>query len=161
DIDLTGLPDFFVIKLPNLAAKKGVYLLERREDTFFDHLSKKFYSEQDVIDDLGAITEFKARNIIVEEFITGRGKFGAIPYDYKIFTFEQNGTVLITQVDRNGDKDKFCFFDGDFNPISLTANDAIVRYDPKRLELGEHEVPENSPALIEAARQALAASDRP
>jgi len=119
NVDWDSLPLRFVLKYAHGWSTRGVMLLERQRDLYFDHLSLRTYT-------LDALTQEQERvagtfapapaEWIVEEFVEPTLRVGAIPFDYKFYCF--NGVVgLIVQYDRNANPPKVAVFNGEFQPL--------------------------------------------
>lgn len=114
------LPRVFVLKLANGWSSRGVMILERiDEDRFFDHMSLQILDLESIVKaQLEKASSFKTKKAlwIVEELIQSTLGVGAIPFDYKFYTF--SGRVgLIVQIDRNTGPIKLALFDENFRPL--------------------------------------------
>lgn len=156
DVEFSTLPDAFVIKPTHFASKKGVYILFRVRNKFFDLFSKRVLSDKDIVMELTAIAGRQKSNIIVEEFITGQNGSVEIPYDYKIYTFDA-GVGVIVQINRNTMPNEICIFDGDFIPLGsnmVLLNDEFSR-------AGAPDIPRNAKQVIDMAKDLQREMDRP
>lgn len=159
DICFDFLPNRFALKLPNLAAKKGIYLLESQGDeVYHEYLTNRKLTLDVLKEEMSDLTNGKGKNIIAEQFIFN--ELRPIPYDYKLFVFDE-GVKLITQIDRNGEKDKLFFYDGEFNPIDIFEKDSLIRCSKSRILIGDGVIPRNYKDIISAANSALKVSGRP
>lgn len=120
EVDFDKLPDRFVLKADNMASKRGVYLLQRRDGGYYDVFRRKLLSRDWYLKDLRAVLKEQRRSprtlIHAEEFIVGENGADQIPFDYKLYTFD--GEVqYILQVDRNTRPEVGAFFRRGFTPL--------------------------------------------
>jgi hypothetical protein len=127
DIDLSALPDVFVLKPTDLAAANGVLILHRitGDDGFWDAMGQRRWSGEEIIANYRSIAanvfanapENDNRFIAEERIVAESG--GAIPIDYKFHVFD--GVVrLILQIDRNVRPTGYWFYDRDFSSWNWT-----------------------------------------
>ncbi|MCO7233455.1 MULTISPECIES: ATP-grasp fold amidoligase family protein [unclassified Cobetia] len=156
DLVLDGMPDPIVIKLTNLAAKRGVFILYKVKGGYFEQLRSKLFSKEELVALIKKSFNPKTSRIIGEEVIKGLNGPMKIPFDYKLYTFD--GSVkFILQIDRNNPIDNVAFFDGDFEP----TNESLVKTNKKYVELGEHVKPSNYNEMISIAEKVSNHIDRP
>ena len=138
DVDLSNLPDVFVLKPEALWSSKGVMLLHKVVGTphYFDAKNNKIYLPDDVRRECIKLeTDVKKTlKFMVEERAIDENLNNIIPLDYKVFTF-YGETKFVLQVDRNHQTPKLAFFDGQFRPIlddrvSIPSNDKETRGTP-------------------------------
>jgi hypothetical protein len=153
EIDLGGLPDSFVLKPESLWSAKGVMLLHRVAglNLYYDAKAGVARDVSSILSECCRVEAGAGRKIgfIIEERVFDEDSANTIPFDYKVFTF-YGVTKFVLQVDRNHEKPKICFFDGDFCPI----NDERV-YIPKKKEVdsrADHSVPQCAEGILELAR---------
>jgi hypothetical protein len=155
-IDLTALPDRFVLKATNMSAMRGVYLVVRWGSQYYDLHSRRAYSAAELVTSLarprrkksGAIVSPFAATVVAEEFVVGENGASQIPFDYKMYTFD--GTVqVIVQIDRNVLPPALAFFDQDFEPLE---GHCIARLS-EAAQPGSHRRPGNWKQLLEVARR--------
>jgi hypothetical protein len=152
DINFSALPDRFVLKPNNLASARGVHLLVKRGDMYFDLMSRKVLSEDDIrlrIDHhLSKKKTTKGRSkIFAEELDVGENGSDQIPFDYKMYTFD--GQVeLIAQTNRNTKPTSLAFFGHGFAP--LDEHCIVRRFD---VTSGEHVRPSNWQEMLDVARR--------
>lgn len=120
-----GLPDIFVLKLANGWSSRGVMILERTgTDEYFDHMNLQTLDVSSIVKvQLEKAASFSQKDArwIVEELVVHTLGAGAIPFDYKFYTF--NGEVgLVVQIDRNSGPVRIVLFDGTFRPLKLGAD---------------------------------------
>lgn len=158
DISLDSVEEkCFVLKPSNMHSSAGVMVLQRIEgNRFFDSLSNKSLSEEQIIDEQKKVYEkcnFKGSyNIFVEEKVTSPIEQGDIPLDYKFFCF-YGKPLMVFQFNRNTKPKQAAWFDGDFNPLDL--EDCIIS-DWKMIELGTNILPMEHQNMLEiAARTSL------
>lgn len=155
EIDLGALPDRFVLKATNMSAMRGVYLIVKHANQYYDMHSRRAYSADELITGLakprkkvsGKVVSPFAAAVIAEELIVGENGASQIPFDYKMYTFD--GTVrLVVQIDRNVVPPAVAFFDQDFEPVDdhcIRLSEAAQRGVPRR--------PTNWRQLLEAAQR--------
>lgn len=153
EICLSDLPDRFVLKPKNMASKRGVMLLTRKEKGFVDLFQKDqgTMNEEEIKALLTAAIKKTRKNInstpfIAETLIDGDPLAGPIPLDYKIYTIDSS-PVMILQIDRNQNPNGLAFFDSCFAPISWSEID--LRNDIQR---SRHIVPKHWEKLLHAAQ---------
>lgn len=157
-IDLDGLPDEFVLKPTFLFSAIGVMVLARSEKGFYDSMSDKEYTADQIRafqQQMSLKSKSASKPYIVEERIRepdGR----AVPRDIKFFGF-QGEIVFIEQVGNSSGKPTHAWFDGDFNP--LTQDDIFS--DPKYFEIVQPERPANWEQQLNMARRASIAVPAP
>jgi len=155
-IDLSSLPDRFVLKATNMSAMRGVYLIVRHGDRYYDLHSRRSYSATALITSLskprkkisGKIVSPFAATVIAEELIVGENGPDQIPFDYKLYTFD--GTVqLVVQVDRNVVPAALAFFNRNFEPLDGHCIDRLS----EAAQPGIHRRPDNWEQLLDAAKR--------
>lgn len=156
DLILDEMPDPVVIKLTNLAAKRGVFILYKVKGGYFEQLRSKLFSKEELVSLIDKSFNPKTSRIIGEEVIKGLNGPMKIPFDYKLYTFD-GAVKFILQIDRNNSVDNVAFFDGDFEPI----NESLAKTDKKYVELGEHIKPSNYNEMIRIAEEVSSHIDRP
>lgn len=156
DVDFEKLPDTLVLKLTNQASKRGVFILHKVANGFYEQLSEKIFTQEEIVRRFDSLHTSKTK-VIGEKLIFGENGAYEIPYDYKLYTFE-SGVQLVFQVNRNPKKDEVAFFDGDFVPIT----DQRVRAGPKKfVSKGNPVRPKNYAEMLAVARRLLKELDRP
>lgn len=156
EIEFNNLPDPVVLKLTNLSSKIGIYLLYRINGGYFEQLSKRLMTKEDVIKDLKRLSNGQKSPIIAEQLVVGENGALRIPFDYKIYTF--NGKPeFVLQIDRNQKIDEISFFDGEFTPIK----DSRATTSEEFSKLGSAAIPKNYLEMLEAAKKAANQIDRP
>lgn len=125
ELDLSGLPERFVVKPNMMSSAAGVMILHSvGSDQFYDSMSNKTLSKQDVIDIQSSLYERssykKSYKLMVEELIVDARVLDQIPIDYKVYCFYDK-PVLIQQIDRNVERTGTTFFDGQFQPLELSG----------------------------------------
>jgi hypothetical protein len=151
-IDLSGLPNRFVIRADAMSARRGVYVLVREGEEYFDRFTQQSYSEEGLRADLLGRLNKNGREpsprVFAEEFIEGENGAGDIPFDYKFFVFG-GGVELIELVDRNQTPTAIAFFDGDFAPLESACFKL-----GKSAQQAIHRRPANWREMTEAAERA-------
>lgn len=116
------LPDNFCLKVSNRASCIGIMLLHKiGTDLYFDDLSSKSYSLNDIVNHQIKLDKEKSEKTIqtyyfIEEIVDNFVRDMAIPIDYKVFCF--NGVPkLIFQINRNVNHYTISLFDGNFIPL--------------------------------------------
>lgn len=160
DLDFESLPDRFVLKFARGWSARGVMPLERTAPgKYFDHLSLRLRNRDEIIgiQEQVAASFGGACEWLVEEFVQSTLPVAAIPFDYKIYSF--NGTVgLIGQFDRNASPPRFQMFDGRFRPLRH-GRDYVIR--SPRLQPGLPVVPLHAPELLWWAQHLSTHADSP
>src|SRR5690625_3993954 len=128
-------------------------------DMYFDHLSLRLRNRSEIIrtQEQVAASFGGGAEWLLEEFVQSTLPGAAIPYDYKIYSF--NGAVgLIGQFDRNASPPRFQLFDGRFRPLRH-GRDYLIR--SPRLQPGLPIVPLHAPELLWWAQHLSTHSDSP
>lgn len=155
DIKLNKLPDRFVLKPSDLAAARGVYILNRiaGDNGYWCMMNRQRYWGSQIVSayekwkKLSKQRRNKDLYFIAEEVVVSPQKGAKIPLDYKFYTF--NGRVeFILQIDRNTSPITLHFYDGEFNDLSW--EDALVLGDQKK-SIGEAIPPNDKVAMLEMA----------
>ena len=119
DIDLNGLPDRFVLKPAFASTAEGVMLLERDGSRYYDAMSKKYWSDDEIVQLQQRIFEkysgVRNRVTLAEQRVDCSEGL-AIPADYKFLGF-QGEIGIIIRIDRTKDKLAMSYYDGNFVPI--------------------------------------------
>lgn len=152
-IELSQLPDCFVLKPASLWSGVGVMLLHKicGHSSYFDAKSRQIISVERIKEIAQEIenTNKKELRFIAEERAFDEDPNISIPLDYKVFTFH-GVTKFVLQVDRNHPKPKIAFFDGDFNPI---LDDRVFIPEARRtLTEGTHRIPQSADQILAIAR---------
>lgn len=159
-LDFDSLPDRFVLKFARGWSARGVMPLEKTApDTYFDHLSLRLRNRESILRTQAQIAEsFRGSSEwLVEEFVKSTLPVAAIPFDYKIYSF--NGTVgLIGQFDRNASPPRYQMFDGRFRPLRHGRDYLIAS---PRLQPGLPVVPLHAPELLWWAQHLSKQADSP
>lgn len=118
DIELSILPNRFVLKPCELTSAAGVFIIDRfHDDYYYDWMRRKVFTFQSIkqtIRDAEKLQRRLSGGIIAEDVI--QGETHGVPLDYKIYTFH-DGPRFVLQIDRNTTPPNFAFFDGEFEPI--------------------------------------------
>lgn len=163
DIDL---PDNFVIKISHAHNTIGVMLLEKISvNQYFDHLSLNQYDLDSLISTQRKIGKQRENNPfkvdkqgiywLVEELLENFLPNNFIPFDYKVYCFHGQPT-LIFQVDRNSSPPKAAIFDGTFMPL-IYGKDYDLN--PKRLVPGNHILPSHPISILKIAHDLSTATN--
>lgn len=118
-IDLSSLPDEFVLKPAYASTSDGVMVLERTGELYEDAMSKTTYSSQDIVDIQRRVfdkySKTKLRQTIAEQRVVCSEGL-SIPADYKFLAF-QGEIGIIIRIDRSESRLRMSYFDGDFVPV--------------------------------------------
>lgn len=156
ELVFSNLPDPVVIKLTNLASKRGVYILYKIKGGYFEQLRGKAFREDEIVGMIEKSFNPKVSKIISEQLVVGENGPLEIPFDYKLYTFD--GVVeFILQIDRNASIDRVAFFDGKFEPIDNTCVSAGKKY----VDLADPIKPKNYSEMIHVAEELSRKVDRP
>jgi hypothetical protein len=162
ELSFDGLPDRFVIKPTEWWSMRGVMVLVRDGDRFYDRLHKLSLTAEEIRrEQRKHQLEWKLNNnlcrTIVEEMIVDEGGPDLIPFDYKCYTFD--GDVrFIDQDDRNGTLPRVAFYYDDFCPMPISR---FLEPKFERIELGPHRVPKCWEAILDAASKLSIALETP
>lgn len=122
-IDLSDLPDVFVLKPTFLSSSYGVMVLERKDEGFYDHLRRRQLTLEEI---RAEQTKYEAESnssskawVVESKAVDAEG--APVPDDWKFFTF-QGRVGLIHRTIRGTPKNTHAFFEGDFTPISATSD---------------------------------------
>ena len=159
DIDLDGLPDSFVLKPAFASTAEGVMLLERKGSQYYDAMSKKCWSVDEIVKLQQTIFEkysgVRNRVTLVEQRVDCSEGL-SIPADYKFLGF-QGEIGIIIRIDRTGDKLIMSYYDGNFVPIV----DERVRFNSDIAELEYKLPPKDWRKLLNLARRVSVAVPTP
>lgn len=154
-INLSQLPDEFVLKPNALAGSRGIMILHRiaggygwwcsfTKQQYYQYQTRAIYTKWS--DDYRE-TRGKNLKIIAEEIIKGNRRTNETPLDYKFYTF--NGTVkLIVQIDRNISPVGICFFNEDFKPWDWGK---YISTNEEKVQTAKPEIPKNADAMLALA----------
>jgi len=160
DLDWLSLPDRFVLKYAHGWSARGVMLLERQGDSYFNDLSLRSYSRDEVVREQERVAATFApapAEWIVEEYVRPTVSVGPIPFDYKFYSFDGR-VAMVAQYDRNANPPKIALFDGDFVPLRHGRD--YLR-DPARLQRGVPLVPLHAAEMLWWAKQLSRQADSP
>lgn len=160
DLPDLELPDKFVLKFAHGWSSRGVMLLERTgPDEYFEHMSMKPLTPAAIIEkQLAAARSFDLQppEWIIEEMVEPLLGTGAIPFDYKFYTF--HGHVgLVVQIDRNSNPVKIAMFDAEFRPLRRDADYRLS----SRAQPGVPVIPLNAPEMLWWAERLSLEADAP
>lgn len=159
EIDLDGLPDHFVLKPSYSSTSKGVLVLKRVDDCFFDSMSKRLISLKEIVglqlEVFESHKKTKRKVTIVEERVQDLDAT-EIPKDYKFLAFQgQIGIIIV--INRVGERLSMSYFDGEFRPI---VDDRIV-FNANIAERTTMLPPRNWQRLLNVARRVSVAVPTP
>ena len=145
------LPDNFCLKISNRSSCIGIMLLHKiGEDLYFDDLSSKSYSIDDIVNYQSQLNKRKSEKAnqtyyFVEEKVDNFVSDMDIPVDYKVFCF--NGVPkLIFQINRNVNHYTISLFDGNFIPLR-EGRDWFIN--PEMASLGVPVVPPSAYEILD------------
>lgn len=119
DIILDGLPDRFVLKPAYASTADGVMVLSRDGETFYDSMSDRSFTFDGILEEQSRVfkkyTKVKNKVTIAEQRIASADG-EAVPVDYKFLGFQGEIGVII-RIDRNHERLRLSYYDGDFRPI--------------------------------------------
>lgn len=138
----------FILKPTLESSTKGVMVLRRVDRGYYDSLSKKNYTFDEIIDiqrDLFIKNTNKANRIILEEKIYDEDDSYRIPRDFKFYTF--NGKIAaILQINRNVKPSAVTWYNSNFELM----DEGIIWSNPKYVNLiNENTRPENWCEMLE------------
>jgi hypothetical protein len=149
EIDLSGLPDEFVLKPTYESSSRGVMVLARSPEGYVERMRKKTLTPDQVRagqQELFDASTKAVKRLMVEELV--RESDGRpIPRDFKAYCF-QGEVAFILELDR---------FDGAFEPLPAGWIHTNERY----LQAKEHERPTDWTAMLNLARRASVAVPAP
>lgn len=142
----------FVLKPSNMHSSAGVMVLQRvDQDRYFDSLSNKYFSVEQIIIEQNKIFEkcrFKnSYKVFVEEKVVSSEDGFEIPLDYKLFCF-YGKPLMVFQFNRNTKPKQAAWFDGEFNSLDI---EQCITSNWKMIELGDNILPANHEEMIEVA----------
>ncbi len=157
-IDLSGLNGEFVLKPTLQSSMKGVMVLTKTDDGFYDSLRRRTLTEAQIIEEQTSMfddTKAAGKKVIVERKIKDAEGFD-IPRDFKAYSF--GGEVaLILEINRNTKPSSVSWFDGNFQPLTddrVTSNPQFVNEVPAVR-------PADADALLALARRTSTAVPSP
>lgn len=137
-IDLSGLPDSFVVKPSLQSSTKGVMVLTKQgADSYWDEMKRRSLTLDEIREEQEKYfleTKAAGKCVIVEPkiFDLDPEKY-SIPRDFKAYAF--HGEVgLMLEIDRNTKPSSVSWFDGNFEPITderISCNESYVQNTPK------------------------------
>ena len=131
EINFDNLKDNNFILKPTLeSSTKGVMVLEKHNNIYYDHLSKKEYSQKAIIDlqnELFIKNKNKSNKIIIEEKINDIDPQYQVPRDFKFYTF--NGHIgAILQINRNTKPSSVTWYTENFEILSADKISSNAKY---------------------------------
>ncbi|MGP5008104.1 ATP-grasp fold amidoligase family protein [Brachybacterium tyrofermentans] len=142
--------DSFVLKPTRFSSTTGVMVLSKSKDKYFDAMSKREYSVEEIIATQKVLHEnrpLKLNQWIIEELVVDAGN-NPVPLDIKAYAF-RGDIALFLIIDRNVRPTRVDWYDGNFRPLApgrMTLN-------PKYVQPGSGVPPENSIELAEVASE--------
>lgn len=153
-IRLGDLPGDFVLKPNELFGKRGVMLLKREENAYFESLGRRSLTEKQIVDEQARWNRMRLRRgyrpltYLAQERIYGEND-GDIPFDYKLYTF--HGEVrFILQIDRNVSPPAAAFFIDEFETFEQSTR---IESDWKLIVPGTPVVPACHREIVAAAKR--------
>ena len=162
DLIFETLPERFVIKPTEWWSMRGVMVLTRDGDRYYDRLHKRLMTADEIrAEERRHQTEWQLNdrpcNILVEEIVTDEAGPDLIPFDYKCYTF--NGDVrFIGQFDRNGNLPKAAFYYDDFSPM---RPEQFMEPEINGIERGHHRLPKCWCGILDTASKVSLALKTP
>lgn len=160
DLRSAELPETFVLKPASGWSSRGVMLLERHGDDYFDHMGLLGHSIESIAESQSGTsappTSKADRRWIVEELVQPSIGVGVIPFDYKFYCFDGE-VALITQTDRNTGPTKVVLFDGQFKPLRLGTDYLFAG----KAKPGVPIVPLHAPEMLWWAQKLSSVADSP
>lgn len=152
DIELSGLPDVFVLKPNLMSSSQGVMVLRALgKGKFFDALKSRTLTLREIIEEQSAILEKskfkKSYRLFVEEVVIDAKDFSRIPVDYKVYCFYDK-PMLVQQINRNHRPTSTAFFDSNFEELDLASN---ITSNWKHYQLGDLDVPATADQMLSIA----------
>lgn len=151
DIDLSGLPQDFVLKPTHESSMRGVMVLTRRDGLFFEAFLGTEMSSSEIVrlqSSLYGQTALDRNHVIVEKRVVDAYGY-TIPRDVKAYAF-RGILSLIAVIDRNTRPATVAWYDGAFRPI----DDDRVVCNPKYATRAFIEAPDRASELLSLARRA-------
>lgn len=136
EIEFDKLPRNFVVKPTREDSMRGVLVLSRRKDCFYDELRAREWTEAQIKAELRDIfkrNSYKENQIVVEEYLRDSDGFD-VPRDFKFYAF-RGEVALVLEIDRNTRPHSVSWYDSGFNPIiddRIRVNSAHSRHIPGR-----------------------------
>lgn len=153
ELDLTDAPENVVLKPSVMHSAWGVMVLSRTEqpDVFTEALSGRTLTQEAIRSEQQRVYDrckYKGSyRLFTEERVTGPDVHRPIPLDYKIYSFHGR-IALVQQIDRNHDRSRIAWFDGNFAKLPLSGR---VESTWEKVQLGEHVVPRDPRGMLEIA----------
>lgn len=149
DIDLDKLPEEFVLKPAYASAGEGVMLLTRVDGGYFDSMSQRTLTGDEIRLTQGKIydkyVKTNSRHTIAEQrVICSEGL--SIPPDYKFLAFQGRIGVII-RIDRSAGRLKMNYYDENFVPVV----DERIKFNPKIADREFALPPKNWRSLLDLA----------
>lgn len=134
ELDLDALPDEFVLKPSNLNTSRGVMVLRRSGDKFYDYFAERELDareiqreQQEIFDEVATKEPHRVQryHLIAEERLSDGNGVLEVATDFKFWIFGDEILYIFMKEEGKHDKLRFCSYDGDFNP--LPANNELTR----------------------------------
>ena len=150
-IDLSGLPDQFVVKPAYESSSRGVMVLTRTRDGYLERMRGRLVTAEEVRSAQQDVYDASSKTLkwtMVEEKVSEAGEF-PIPRDFKAYCF-QGEIAFIAELDRNGKRTSAAWYDGEFEPLSEGAVETRSRY----LDRKDHSRPAEWQEMLRLAQRA-------
>ena len=133
ELTFDNLPNNFVLKPSNLNTSRGVMVLKRNGDAFYDYFAERELSAADIKAEQQEIFEDVARkephrlkryHLIAEERLSDGDGLLEVATDFKFWIFGNEIVYIFMKEEGKHEKLRFCSYDGNFN--SLPANNELT-----------------------------------
>lgn len=138
-IELSGLPNNFVIKPSNLNSARGVQIIEKREDgSLFDHFRNEATSLERIVEvqkkEFDKIQSkepqrVKAFRVIAQERIEDSYSNDSVPTDFKFWVVGGKVQLVFQSAERSTGRLAICFYDNNFEPLPYENELVVVKDD--------------------------------
>lgn len=148
EIELPVEKERFVLKPTRFSSTRGVMVLRRVDEQYYDAMSKRTYTVDEVIAKEVALHEkfpVKMNQWITEELVVDVNG-NAVPIDYKAYSF-RGKIALILVIDRNVRPTRVDWYDGDFAPLAP----GVMTLNPKYVQEGSGIPPSNAAEIRDIA----------
>lgn len=131
ELALDTLPNNFVLKPSNLNTSRGVMVLERNGDRFYDYFAERELSAADILSEQLDIFEEVAQkephrleryHLIAEERLSDGDGILEVATDFKFWIFGDEIVYIFMKEEGKHENLRFCSYDGNFNPLPAINN---------------------------------------
>lgn len=126
ELTFDTLPDNFVLKPSNLNTSRGVMVLKRNGESFYDYFAERELSaadikaeQQEIFEDIAQKEPHRLEryHLIAEERLSDGDGVLEVATDYKFWVLGNEVVYIFMKEEGKHEKLRFCSYDGKFNPL--------------------------------------------